>query len=160
MHDELPKTESEIDAFLAAFEDGSLPKEQWTHAAHIFTGACYVREYGEAAAIDRMRERVSAFNLAVGGQNTATSGYHETVTVFWIKRLAGFCSGHSDLGRSELALRAVSEFVGQREIYVEFYDFDILKSEEARRVWIEPNGKKHLRKPKTHFASSRGDNKD
>jgi len=97
----LPITEPEIDAFIAAFEAGTLPKEQWTHAAHILTGACYVHALGEAAAIDRMRDRVSAFNLAVGGQNTPTSGYHETVTVFWIKLLA--TKGNGGESRSAVA---------------------------------------------------------
>lgn len=77
----LPHDEPTLEAFLHGFETGTLPKACWTHAAHIFTGACYVHSYGEAAAIDRMRARVSAYNLAVGGQNTPTNGYHETVTV-------------------------------------------------------------------------------
>ena len=77
----LPHDEPTLEAFLHGFETGTLPKACWTHAAHIFTGASYVHSCGEAAAIDRMRARVSAYNLAVGGQNTPTNGYHETVTV-------------------------------------------------------------------------------
>jgi hypothetical protein len=140
---ELPTTEPDIDAFIAAFESGTLPKERWTHAAHLLTGACYVHALGEAAATDRMRERVSAYNLAVGGQNTPTSGYHETVTVFWIKLLRDVLCNlkalHPGISRSELAHMAVEGLVNERNIYWEFYDFDILKSEEARRVWIWPN---------------------
>jgi hypothetical protein len=132
----LPTTEPEIDAFLLAFETGTLPKERWTHAAHILTGGCYVHGYGEAAAIARMRARVSAYNLAVGGQNTATSGYHETVTVFWIKLLA--TRPAASISRSDFAHRAVRELVDRRDIYADYYDFDILKSEAARRTWIEP----------------------
>jgi hypothetical protein len=135
MHD-LPVAEAEIDEFIAAFEAGTLPKERWTHAAHILTGACYVYSLGEEAAIARMRERVSAYNLAVGGQNTAASGYHETVTVFWIKLLATRARGSS---RSEFVHAAVKELASQRTIYAEFYDFDLLQSEEARRVWIPPS---------------------
>jgi hypothetical protein len=139
----LPTAEAEIDAFLRAFESGTLPKSRWTHAAHIFTGACYVHAYGEAAAIARMRERVSAYNVAVGGQNTPTSGYHETVTVFWIKLLAlvvpNFAALHPGMSRSELAHKTLAELVSQRDIYSEFYDFDILNSVEARRTWKSPN---------------------
>ena len=137
MSPELPVTEPEIDAFIAAFEAGTLPKAQWTHAAHILTGACYVHALGEAAAIARMRDRVSAFNLAVGGQNTPTSGYHETVTVFWIKLLAA----HHDLDetRAAFAQRAVNDFVANRTIYADYYDYDVISSTEARRTWIPPN---------------------
>ena len=72
----LPVTELEIDVFLAAFEGCTLPKERWTHAAHLLTGACYVHALGEAGAIDRMRLCVRRYNEAVGGKNTETSGYH------------------------------------------------------------------------------------
>jgi hypothetical protein len=139
----LPHNEPSLEAFLAAFEDGTLPKQRWTHAAHIFTGACYVHALGESAAIDRMRSRVSAYNLAVGGQNTPTSGYHETVTIFWIKLLASLyengkalCPGES---RSEFAHRAVRELASNREIYHEYYSYDVIASEEARRTWLPPD---------------------
>ena len=135
----LPQDEGEIDAFLEAFESGTLPGSAFTHAAHIFTGACYVHALGEVVAIATMRDRIRAFNVAAGGQNTATSGYHETITVFWVKVLAqlhGECAG---LGRAEFARHAVATFLARRTIYQEFYDFDLVGSEEARRVWIPPN---------------------
>ena len=143
MPPELPATDPEIDAFIAAFEAGTLAKERWTHGAHLLTGACYVHSFGEQVAIARMRERVSAYNLAVGGQNTPTSGYHETVTIFWIKLLALVVSNlkamDPGISRAGLLHLAVKGLVNERNIYREYYDFDILKSEEARRTWIAPN---------------------
>ena len=137
MPNNLPTTEPDIDAFLAAFESGTLDKARWTHAAHILTGACYVHSLGEAAAIARMRDRVSAFNVAVGGKNTETSGYHETITVFWIKLLATHHTpGES---RSDFAHRAVRDLAPNRNLYADFYDFDLVASTEARRSWIAPN---------------------
>ena len=136
----LPTTEPEIDAFIAAFEAGTLDKSRWTHAAHILTGACYVHSFGEAAATARMRDRVSAFNLAVGGKNAETSGYHETITVFWIKLLAAH--HRPEESRAEFAHRAVLELAANRSIYADFYDFDLVASTEARRVWIAPNLRK------------------
>lgn len=133
----LPTTESEIDAFIAAFEAGTLDKSRWTHSAHILTGACYVHSFGEAVAIARMRERVSAFNLAVGGKNTSTSGYHETITVFWIKLIAAHHSPEES--RVDFAHRAVRDLAANRNIYADFYDFDPVASTEARHIWIAPN---------------------
>ena len=144
MTNDLPTSESETSSFLAAFEDGSLPKARWTHAAHIFTGACYVHSFGESAAIARMRERVSAYNVAVGGQNTATSGYHETITLFWIKILAKAMEEATQLSgdrsaRSQFAHACVERFVGQKSIYADYYDFDLVASAEARQIWMAPN---------------------
>jgi hypothetical protein len=138
MPSELPTTESGIDAFLAAFESGTLPKARWTHAAHLLTGACYVHALGEAAAIARMRERVSAYNIAVGGRNTSTSGYHETVTVFWIKLLAAYLAKRSS-ARATFAHDAVREFGENRTIYRDFYSYDVIASTEARLAWRPPD---------------------
>lgn len=135
----LPANEQQTDAFLAAFEDGTLPKARWTHAAHVFTGACYVHALGEAAATDKMRLCVSRYNEAVGGKNTATSGYHETVTVFWIKLLSALREQARPLGRCAFATHAVSRFGQSRRLHEHFYDFDVIASQEARRRWIPPS---------------------
>jgi len=135
----LPVEEDEIDAFIAAFEAGSLPKERWTHGAHLLTGACYVWALGELRAADRMRERVAAYNVAVGGKNTATSGYHETITVFWIALLERLRREHPALGRSEFAHAAVARYEDRKDILREYYSFDVVASEDARREWIAPD---------------------
>lgn len=134
----LPTTEPEIDKFLAAFEAGTLPKERWTHAAHLLTGACYVHALGETAAIDRMRLCVKRYNVAVGGQNTKTSGYHETITIAWIKLLARLLRECEPIDRSAFAALAVTRYQGDRSIWERYYDFDLVSSVEARVTWIPP----------------------
>jgi hypothetical protein len=139
--DPLPETESEIDAFLAAFEGCTMPKARWTHGAHLLTGACYVHALGQAAAIDRMRICVKRYNESVGGKNTETSGYHETITIAWVKLLDSLLrevSGDGTPERAEFARLAVERFVGDREIFRRYYDFDVAASVEARRSWIQP----------------------
>jgi hypothetical protein len=135
----LPSTEQEIADFVAQFEAGTLPKERWTHGAHLLTGAWYVHTLGVEAATARMRERVKAYNLAVGGMNTETAGYHETLTVFWIKRLALFRQQQGDPARVAFCAAAVREFEGRRGILREFYGFDVIASREARLAWIAPD---------------------
>ena len=134
----LPTTETEINFFISAFEACTLPNEHWTHAAHIYTAACYVHSFGEAYAIDRMRKCIQAYNLTVAGKNTPTSGYHETVTAFWIKLIDSALAMWSPIGRADFATRAVTEFSPLRTVFANHYDFDILASPEARATWIEP----------------------
>src|SRR5882724_239676 len=76
-HRPLPNTEAELDTFLSAFEDGTYPKSDWTHAAHLVAGSSYLYTLGHNTALDYMRDRVRHYNLATGGQNTATGGYQE-----------------------------------------------------------------------------------
>jgi hypothetical protein len=135
---ELPCTEEEIDAFIAAFEDGTLPKTRWTHGAHLLTGACYVHALGETAAADRMRMCVVRYNVAVGGENTETGGYHETITVAWIKLLARLLRESGPMERVHFTRLAVKRFVQERDIFSRYYDFDVVASKEARREWVPP----------------------
>ena len=134
----LPSTEAEIDVFLQAFESGSLPKERWTHAAHLLTGACYVHRLGQAAAVDQMRRCVRAYNEAVGGKNTSTSGYHETITIFWIKLLDAYLRQTQPISRADFAAKVVKQFEGRRDLLRHFYNFDVVGSCEARATWVAP----------------------
>jgi hypothetical protein len=134
----LPCGELEIDAFLAAFEGCTLPKERWTHGAHLLTGACYVHGLGRDAALKKMRVCVRRYNESVGGQNTETSGYNETITVMWIRLLDGLLREVGVMGRAEFAKLAVERFVGEKDVFRRYYDFDVVGSVEARREWVAP----------------------
>ena len=134
----LPVTELEIDEFLAAFEAAELPRARWTHGAHLLTGACYVHVLGEAAAIDKMRHCVVRHNESVGTANTDTSGYHETITVAWIKLLAELLRKSGPMDRAAFAALAVDRFEADRKILSRYYSFDLIRSVEARKNWIAP----------------------
>lgn len=134
----LPVTEAEIDAFLAAFEGCTLPKAEWTHSAHLLTGACYVHGMQREAALAKMRECVRRYNESVGGKNTETSGYHETVTVMWIRLLDGLRRESVPMDRAQFVALAVEQFASRRDIFREYYDFDLVGSTEARLRWVAP----------------------
>ena len=134
----LPCGESEIDEFIAAFEGCTLPKERWTHGAHLLTGAYYVHGLGRDAALEKMRICVRRYNESVGGKNTETSGYHETITVMWIRLLDRLLREVGPMGRSEFVALAVDRFVGEKYVFKQYYDFDVVGSVEARRRWVEP----------------------
>ena len=55
-------------------------------------GLWHVRRFGADLAVDLLRERISRYNEAVGTANTSTSGYHETLTVFYVKVIDAFVS--------------------------------------------------------------------
>ena len=135
-----PVSEEALDAFVRAFELGTLTKSRWTHEGHLAAGAHYVFLLGEAAAMDRMRERVRAYNEAVGRANTASSGYHETLTRMWIRVLARLLldsTGRSRLGFVQLAVERLGP---QRNLHTLLYDFDVVKDPRARTEWVEPTG--------------------
>ena len=131
-------TEQELDTLLAAFEAGTLPKERWTHAAHLMVAACYAEAFPEAEALDRMRAGVIHYNESVGTLNTPSSGYHETLTRFWMVLVGRFLAAR-DGGRAERVEALVAEYGPRRDVFKEYWSFDLVKSSEARAVWVAPD---------------------
>jgi len=123
-------------AFITAWEQGRLPKRDWTHAAHVAVGACYAVRFGPGA-LDRLREGILRYNAAVGTPNTDTSGYHETLTRFWAAVLAAETAGLAD--EWDAARRAVTRFGHRRDLHLQYYVADPMPSPPARRHWHPPD---------------------
>lgn len=129
-------SEEDLGAFLAAFSATTLPKEQWTHAAHVTVAAAWIYE-NPATALDRLRPAIREYNAATGGQNTETSGYHETLTRFWVLRIAETLP--HEKGRLEAVRDAVARYGPQSGLFRQYYSFDVVDSIDARREWIAPD---------------------
>src|SRR5215470_5227364 len=103
--------------FVTAWEEGTLPKSEWTHSAHVAVGACYSVRWGHDA-LARIREGILRYNTAVGTANTETSGYHETLTRFWAAILAAATTGMDD--EWLVACQAVDEFGESRDLHARY----------------------------------------
>ncbi len=101
-----------LDAFVADWHGHRLPREAWTHGAHVGVCAYYAFDHDEEATLAIMRPGIRTFNESVGGQNTATSGYHESCHAALGN---GHCgppsreSGADPMGGRALRRRAVHE---------------------------------------------------
>lgn len=125
-----------FDAFVKAWESGQLPKVDWTHAAHVAMGACYVVRYGDAA-VDELRRGIKRHNAAVGTLDTATSGYHETLTCFWTGVVSRLVKGQRD---PWLAAREAVREVGEaRDLHRQYYSFDVVRDAAARAAYVPPD---------------------
>ena len=123
-------------AFVTAWEQGTLPHAQWSHAAHVSIGACYAVRHGDGA-LAKIREGILRYNDSVGTANTATSGYHETLTRFWAGVIAGAVAGIAD--ERQAARHAVAMFGHDRDRPRRYYSFDVVRDVEARRRWVAPD---------------------
>jgi hypothetical protein len=87
-----------------------------------------------------MREGVRRYNEATGGKNTEDSGYHETLTRFWIAVAGAFLAARPDGEAPSARIAAlVNHFGARRELFREYYSFDVVGSREARRGWMAPD---------------------
>jgi hypothetical protein len=131
---------SEIEQLLVSFENCSLPKPMWTHRAHLAVALCYCERQSYDQALRLMREGIRRYNVATGASNTETSGYHETITRFYIC-LVDHCLRTGKLIRGDLADRANGLYAsyGARDLPLRHWSRERLMSIEARREWVEPD---------------------
>ena len=78
-------TDDDVRALLSAFNDGTLPPSAWNHRAHMTAALSFGRTLPPAAALDAMRAGILRFNDAAGIVSTPDSGYHETITRFYMR---------------------------------------------------------------------------
>ena len=131
----MPDTERLVEAFIAR----TLPKREWTHEAHLRVGLWHVLRYADSTALPLLRERIRAYNEATGVPNTETSGYHETITRFYlhvIRRFVQSVDGSRPI--DELAWSLIEQ-CGDRILPMRYYSRERLFSPGARAAWIEPD---------------------
>lgn len=122
------------------FEAGTLPKESWTHVAHIIVGVSYCLDLPLPEAVGKIRTNIKAYNERVGGQNTDHSGYHETITLFYMRTIAGYLvtTGFSTLTQELLNLLQQQPFL-DKSYPLQFYSREYLMSPESRKNWAVPD---------------------
>src|SRR5262245_49806914 len=59
----------------------TLPRTEWTHAAHFAAALWLMRYRPELDAAATMPRLIRAYNLSVGRVNDDSGGYHETITL-------------------------------------------------------------------------------
>jgi hypothetical protein len=132
-------SESSLGEFVRLWESRTLPKSQWTHAAHVTVCSFYTAKFGHSEALRRMREGIPLYNVAVGGQNTEDSGYHETLTCLWANVIQEFLAG-SQFPTPFAAVEATVRRYGQeRKLHEAFYSYDVVADRRARREWVAPD---------------------
>ncbi len=124
---------------MALWESHQLEKAAWTHAAHVAVCAFYTAEFSAADALRRMREGIPLYNAAVGGQNTADSGYHETLTCLWAKIVGDFIAAGQFATPYAAVCATVERFGEERKLHEAFYSYDVVADRRARREWVPPD---------------------
>jgi hypothetical protein len=117
----------------------TLPKPEWTHQAHLRVGLWHALQYPDDAALDLLRQRIRAYNEATGVANTGSSGYHETVTRFYLHVIRRFLNSvDRERAVDDLAEELIKRF-GSRELPLQHYSRERLFCAEARFHWVKPD---------------------
>ncbi|MDP3783505.1 MAG: hypothetical protein Q8Q79_11355 [Sphingopyxis sp.] len=117
----------------------TLPREAWTHEAHL--GACLwlLSERPDIDVDAQIGTIIGRFNESVGGVNDDTQGYHDSITRAYVAGVRLFLS---ETEETELAARVnamLRSDVGRRDWPLRFYSRDLLFSIAARRRFVDPD---------------------
>lgn len=132
-----PYTDDAVADLARRLLDHSLPKAEWTHAAHLVATLRLVRTRNEGLERD-MPRIIQTYNVAVGGVNDDHNGYHETITQAYLAAVRAFdATLPAGVGDGEASARLLATPMGDKAWPLTFWSRERLFSVAARRGWVE-----------------------
>lgn len=129
----------EIERLVREFEACTLAGELWTHEAHLTVALWYLMRHADADATRLIREGIQRYNLSRGVEMTRESGYHETITLFYIRVIRRYLDAACETRTLAELLEGLLAACGGRNFPFEYYSRERLLSWEARTGWLEPD---------------------
>jgi hypothetical protein len=124
----------EISLTVRKFEQCELLPQNFHHHDHLTVITYYLERMSVRQAVAHMREQLKKFTV-----HHQAKGYNETITRFWIAKVAGLLAAQpSDLPLLDLVQR-VQAALGNKELLFEYYNRERVLSEEAKQSWVEPD---------------------
>ncbi|MEL7369578.1 MAG: hypothetical protein AAFN74_11740 [Myxococcota bacterium] len=112
------------------FFASTLPKSEWTHEAHLTVCHHVLAQIGVSKALETLRVSIRRYNEAVGTANTDSSGYHETITRYYL--------GAVEFSGPDLSTVLKADLTS-RNAPLRFWSKPALFSSEARNAWMPPD---------------------
>ena len=118
----------------------TLPRDEWTHEAHLAATTYLLLKHPEIDLDNELPGLIRRYNESVGGVNSDSEGYHDTITHAFLRGIRMFLE-EADASRPihELVNELLMTAVGRRNWPLRFWSKDRLMSVEARRGWVEPD---------------------
>jgi hypothetical protein len=121
------------------FLDRTLPKPEWTHAAHFAVTLWLIRHRPEMDLDSHLPDLIRAFNEASGTPNTDSGGYHETITRASLAAARSWSAVHPDLPLHDLLEGLLASPMGRSGWLLDYWSRERLFSVAARRAWLAPD---------------------
>lgn len=125
-------------AFWRLFNERTISGPDFGHEAHLRAAYLVIQHHGFENALAPMRDglRELLTNAQLAGYEPKT-GYHETITVFWLRTVRRHMQGRSFANSTEF-IRNSPELLDKR-LMLRHYSKNRLMSDEARARFIEPD---------------------
>ena len=134
------KSDAEIEHLGEGLLACSLRREEWTHEAHLAATTYLLLRRPDIDLDRQLPGLIRRFNESVGGVNSDSEGYHETITRVFLRGVHLFL-GEADVDEPlhELVNELLRSPMGRRDWPLCFYSRERLTSVEARRTFIPPD---------------------
>jgi hypothetical protein len=117
-----------------------LRREEWTHEAHLAATAYLLLRRPDVNLDEELPGIIRRFNESVGGVNSDTEGYHDTITRAFLNGVRLFLSeADPKEPLHELVNELLLSPMGRRDWPLRFYSPAKLFSVEARRDFVPPD---------------------
>lgn len=130
-------SEETITQLISEFNTRTLPKASWTHQAHIIVALWHNWHFDFETAFEQVKSKIIAYNEAVGTANTDHSGYHETLTRFWMIRTRDFMVENPANTLKEYCNALLSSSYAAKDAALAYYSWERLFSVAARKKWTQ-----------------------
>jgi hypothetical protein len=131
-------SDAEVERIARGLIDRSLPKIEWTHAAH-FAAALWILRQPAMIAERDLPGLIRAYNEATGVANTDTGGYHETITLASLRAARHWLIARVHVPLHEALNELLTSRLGRSDWLLEYWSKELLFSVRARRRWVEPD---------------------
>jgi hypothetical protein len=133
-------SDAEIERIGEGLLKRTLPRPDWTHEAHLAATTYLLTRRPEIDLDVELPAIIRRYNESVGGVNSDTEGYHETITRTFLMGVRLFLA-EAEKGESlhELVNELLLSPMGRRDWPFRFYSRERLLSVEARRKFAEPD---------------------
>jgi hypothetical protein len=128
----------EVEALVREFEGCTLEPDSFTHPAHLAVAMFYLSRMDADAAAERVRGGLHRLLAHYG-----LTGYNETITLFWLRRVESFLRERGQAGERPFVelLDELIERYGASCLVFDYYTRECLMSEAARASRVEPDVK-------------------
>jgi hypothetical protein len=134
------RSDAEIEHLGEGLVARTLERPEWTHEAHLAATTYLLLRRPDIDVDKELPGIIRRFNESVGGVNSDTEGYHETITRAFLHGVRLFLA---EADRREPLHELVNELLlspmGRRDWPLRFYSAERLSSVEARRHFVPPD---------------------
>ena len=139
-HPRLFHSDAEVEHLGEGLVACTLQRSEWTHEAHLAATTYLLLRRPDIDLDKELPGLIRRFNESVGGVNSDSEGYHETITRLFVHGVRLFLS-EADLKEPlhELVNELLLSPMGKRDWPLRFYSPARLFSVEARRHFTDPD---------------------